>query len=245
MSHWEYLNSRIEKTVGMSKIDPIKHSQHDLFNLTTLPLLIAALLHYCYSIYIQPIPDISSLSESPHSRATAASTHTHDSDPHSFLFLYCIGQLYFLVDMIWLILWPRSVSSPNVILIHHLLSSLGWLIPLYVPVLGKWVASCFLVEINTFFLIARRNLPESHPFLSSLIHSCFHLSWILLRLVLYPAIVYYFSFEVLNEFHLQRTLFNFYSFGWILVFSLTCLNLKWSYDLYFHQVTKKKLTEGL
>jgi hypothetical protein len=209
----------------MSGIDPIKHKQHDIFNLITLPLLILALFHYCYSVYF-----------------------LHQDD---FLLLYLTGQLYFAIDMIWLMLWPRSVSSPTLILIHHFLSSLGWCLPLYVPVLGKWVASCFLVEVNTFLLIARRNVPNNNLSLRFLITSCFHLSWVLLRLILYPTIVYHFSFEVLDQFHLQGTLFNFYSVGWVVVFALTCLNLKWSYELYFTSIhttgetRREKVKEGL
>jgi hypothetical protein len=202
----------------MSEIDPTKHRQHDIFNLITLPLLILALFQYCYSVYFL--------------------------DQDHFLPLYVTGQIYFAIDIVWLIRWPRSVSSPTLILTHHFLSSIGWLLPLFVPVLGKWVAACFLVEVNTLFLIARRNIPHGNIFLSSLITACFHVSWILLRLILYPTLVYNFSFEVRDQFHFHGTFFNFYSSGWILLFLLTCLNLKWSYDLYFIHM-RRKVKEGL
>lgn len=73
---------------------------------------------------------------------------------------YVVSQLftlYIVADFLWLLAVPEAVPSlPNVILLHHVVT-IGLLIfPLRHPALGVFTCWDGLCEINTFFLIARR-----------------------------------------------------------------------------------------
>lgn len=190
-------------------LDTIKYKQHDIFNLITIPFLILTLLKYFLT------------------------------SQKNYFELYLIGLIYFIIDMIWLIIWPKSVTSPYFIIFHHILSCIGWSLPIIQPNLASWVALCFLVEFNTFFLIARRNVQED-SYLYHILTVCFHITWVILRLILYPLLVYHFFPIALSHSYDVGTFYNYYSLGLILVVTLTLLNLKWSYELYFIHMRKIK-----
>ena len=63
---------------------------------------------------------------------------------------------YFVADLLWILLIPNSVKSPSVIIQHHVATMLYILIPYYTPEVRWCMGACMSVEINTWFLIARR-----------------------------------------------------------------------------------------
>lgn len=160
----------------------------------------------------------------------------------NFFTLWISGEVYFVLDTIWLIIWPTSVASPFVIICHHILSAIGWYLPTLIPPIAPWVTACFLVEVNTFFLIAKRYF-HSNQSLRPLLTICFHITWILFRVVMYPALVYFFTSVVLLQAKIHGTYANLYSFGMVLVLFLTGLNMKWTLELYFK--TSPKTKDGL
>ena len=50
-----------------------------------------------------------------------------------------------------------------------------------------------LTQINTWFLIAKRNMP------SIVLEALFYVSWVLLRNLMYPCLIYAFYMEVINR----------------------------------------------
>mmetsp|Transcript_24451 Transcript_24451/g.35946 ORF Transcript_24451/g.35946 Transcript_24451/m.35946 type:complete len:204 (+) Transcript_24451:79-690(+) len=196
----------------MSTVDPVMHRRHDLFNLFCLPVILYYLSCFLIDFY----------------RGNHA----------DFLFVFSVGEVYFLVDTLWLIIWPHSVASPKLIIGHHFLSALGWYLPILVPDLAPWVSACLLVEVNTFFLIAKRYFHDVN-YMRVLLKICFHITWVTLRVIMYPAIVYFYSYKVIAHCQSQGTYVNVQSLGFVLVSCLTILNMKWSYDLYFGKATPK------
>ena len=66
----------------------------------------------------------------------------------------------------WLLICPQCVRSPRVIVSHHIVSLLYILVPFSYPEYDWAMGYCMLVEINTWFLIARRyfNKQGRRPF---------------------------------------------------------------------------------
>ena len=99
------------------------------------------------------------------------------------------------------------------------------------------MGACLSVEINTFFLIARRfaylRRDALHPIVPKMVNASFYITWILVRCVLYPYIMIIYvekAGEVLEE---RGTLMYSPEVAFMPVhFALCLLNLKWTYDLF-------------
>lgn len=134
-------------------------------------------------------------------------------------------MVYFLLDTIFVGVYPQSVKSPVVILSHHICTALYMLIPYSYPRYQWCMAYCMLVEINTWLLIARRTLG------GRLTTAAFYVSWVLLRNLFYPYLIWAFYKEWRVETGLAGTPWN-----WILVTPvcqtfLTGLNYHWTLQL--------------
>ena len=196
-------------------VDPVLHRRHDLFNIVALPIII-----YFLIIFL-----------------TAYRTNIYAP----FTNVCAIGEVYFLIDTVWLLLFPRSVSSPNVIIGHHFIAALGWYCPMWEPSLAGYVAACLLVEVNTFFLIGKRYFANI-AILKIPFKVCFHVTWVILRVLMYPIIVYVFAFEAIEHTRSLGSIVNIFALGWVLVASLTLLNFKWTYDLYYGKIESSRKT---
>jgi hypothetical protein len=202
----------IEPPMGpKAAVDGLLHSRHDLFNLLALPVVLFFLADYLFG-------------------RMGINRNDLNENETSFTLLWCVGELYFAVDLMWLLLWPRSVASPAIIVFHHIICCLGWCLPLLRVELAPYAAALLLVELNTFFLIAKRyfaDISSVHVVMKHL----FHVTWIGLRLVMYPAVCYMFSFEV-HKSYIQSGYINLSSASMFILLLLICLNMKWTYDLY-------------
>ncbi|KAL3161784.1 hypothetical protein ABBQ38_008878 [Trebouxia sp. C0009 RCD-2024] len=93
---------------------------------------------------------------------------------------------YIVADLLWIWLEPGCLPSmPGTIMVHHAVTILLLLFPLRVEGLHHLTCWDTIVEINTFFLIARRQLPSCRR----LMHWAFWISFFPLRMVLYPYLV--------------------------------------------------------
>ena len=155
---------------------------------------------------------------------------------------FLLTVFYFCVDLIWIIVQPRCVKSPLTIIQHHIATLLYIYLPFREPQVRWVMGACMMVEINTWFLIARRvfnrqNFPPTVIDLSCMsirvkvISLLFYVSWIGIRCILYPYLMprVYDCWQQKSQ-HVGTP--------WNLVFlsvplhALFCLlNLKWSYDL--------------
>lgn len=95
---------------------------------------------------------------------------------------------YVLLDSIWLVVQPDAVPSlPFVILFHHAVTAVLLCVPLAHPHLHWYTCVDGIVELNTMFLIARRQLPWR-----AARQLCSWLYWgtfIPMRCILYPIMV--------------------------------------------------------
>jgi len=159
-----------------------------------------------------------------------------------FVPFFAVTALYFFVDLLWILLLPQCVKSPSTIIQHHLATMLYIIIP-YTNEQYRWcMGSCMIVEVNTWFLIARRvfNKQGFPPWIIDLsfvsirvklISIFFYLTWIGIRCILYPALMPSFyriwvdhSAKVGSKWNLVMLCIPLHA-----IFCL--LNLKWSYDL--------------
>jgi hypothetical protein len=106
---------------------------------------------------------------------------------HAF---FTSAMVYFLLDTIFVGVYPQCVKSPVVILSHHICTALYMLIPYHYPHYHWCMAACMLVEVNTWLLIARRTLG------GRALEVAFYVSWVLLRNIYYPYLIWAFYKEV-------------------------------------------------
>jgi hypothetical protein len=151
---------------------------------------------------------------------------------------------YFILDLLWIIVLPICVKSPSVIIQHHIAVLLYILIPYLHPNVRYCMGACMTVEINTWFLIARRvfnkqgfppwTLIELNSWLSirvKVISIFFYLTWISIRCILYPALLVPFYQHWRSYSKVTGTSFNLLLFAVLLHTAFCLLNLKWSYEL--------------
>lgn len=149
---------------------------------------------------------------------------------------------YFLIDLIWVACVPMCVKSPDVIIKHHFVAIAYLSGPLFWPQYRWFMGACLTVEINTWFLILRRVLYKRKdrisPIITELVSISFYVSWIVIRIFVYPAIMYIFcqmAFAAVEEtgvlWHLEMIFIPVHFF-------LCILNFKWTYDLFQPMFTK-------
>ena len=151
---------------------------------------------------------------------------------------FSIFTIYLIADSIWVLLRPLSVASPSTIIIHHTLCLIGWIFQhINDPSLSQWTSLGLLAEINAIFLIGRRYWGRTR-----VIQIFFYSTWIFLRLMMFPFILYRFVFKYIN-YTSSQSQGRFVNTGLlvllVMVF-LNILNMKWSWDLFI-----RKNTDGL
>lgn len=198
----------------MSHVASQAHQRHDLFNLICLPLIVAVNLRTIHSFFI-----------------AESSADTLDADWNIQI---AALNFYIYVDSMWILVDPASVSAVKTILLHHGVVFFGWLLVPHKVVEFRPIATCLLsVEINTVFMIARKyQYFQQYPSLTSFLRYGFYVTWIPLRLVIFPYCCYLGFIEVLRFHALYGSFYNIATMGWMLLLFITGLNVKWSYDLF-------------
>jgi TLC domain len=144
-----------------------------------------------------------------------------------FYWFFFVTLLYFVTDLVWIVSVPTCVKSPATIIQHHVATILYLLIPYSRPDYQWCMGACMIVEVNTWFLIARRvfNKQGFPPWVLNLsvvsirvklISIFFYLTWILIRCLL--SVPLHAAFCVLN--------------------------LRWSYDLLMSKVRYWRRVSG-
>jgi len=97
--------------------------------------------------------------------------------------------LYVLIDFVWLLIQPDAVPSlSSVILAHHVVTVALLYFPLKYSELAIYTCWDGLCEINTFFLIARRQFPK----LKDTMDLMYWVTFIPTRTIIYPVMLYEF-----------------------------------------------------
>lgn len=137
--------------------------------------------------------------------------------------------VYLILDFIWIWLKPGSVSSPKIILAHHVVTILG---VSFIPTVNETVkcaiCSASLVEINTWLRISKKFIKEYHLQIDIL----FVVSWVIIRCLLGP----YVQLLLLSECRKNINTANAALF--LSGFVLNSLSVKWTFDLV--EVMKKR-----
>ena len=200
-----------------------EHQRHDLFNMVTLPIVIMVNIAAIRTFFFGgAVVDDKILDNAWNWQIVTL---------HS----------YILLDTLFIGLCPSCVAAPTTVIAHHIVVFFGWLAVPHIYIQGRPIATCLLsCEINTFFMIARKFQPfQKYSSLLGLLKFFFYLTWVPLRLVIFPYCCYL-SFFLARDFYIEmKTLVNIASLGLILLILMTCLNVKWSYDLLLANLKKK------
>lgn len=193
-------------------VDEGWHYKHDVMNLIVLPFVCAANLYYMYG-----------------------------SRTEFYYWLnFWVFILYLLLDTLWVYFIPRSVASPDTILIHHVFTMVGWSLP---PIFGMhlcyWCSAGLLVEVNTWLLIARRNFRSV-----AVLGPLFYVTWVLSRLVYYPITGTRFILTYIHDYEQSKSIDVGGTIYIVLWLGLNYLNFSWSYNLIFKE-KKKEPSKGL
>lgn len=162
------------------------------------------------------------------------------------LFLLSV-YLYFIIDLLWILLVPKCVKSPGTILQHHVITMLYLLIPYFRPQLRWCMGACMSVEVNTWFLIARRvfNKQGFPPWIIDLsfvsiriklISMGFYITWIGIRCILYPVMMVFLANLWWKTSREVGTVFNIDLISPLMHSSFCILNFKWTYDLIMSKI---------
>ena len=114
------------------------------------------------------------------------------------------------------------------------------------------------VEINTWFLILRRVAFKRQDIIPAVLQNfigiMFYSTWIIVRLIIYPAIMLKFTYMAIDDYIKNGLMWHWEYFVPPIHFALVVLNLKWSYELFKpffvkqpeHDNTKKgNVSQGL
>lgn len=174
-------------------------------------------------------------------------------------FLTCMA--YFVIDLLWVVIIPRSVKSPMVIIKHHVATILYLQIPYFVPSTRFLFGVLMSVEINTWCLIARRVFNKQGfppwtinlPFMSmvsiriKLISICFYITWISIRCLLYPYVllVFYKMATAKGGNYLNEKERMALAIGVCLHAVFCYLNACWTIDLIYQKIRQWKSKEKI
>lgn len=220
--------------LGALRHDPnVQRDVHDWFNLIFLvPLVVLDLMNWT-------CPDAHAVADIFSGKSTVIDLWTGN---YWGLF-WCSSFAYFVFDLAFVLIMPRCVRSPGVIVTHHVVTILYIMIPALYPEVAWLMGSCMMVEINTWFLIARRSFNKlgSKPFKSgvSIVKSLrlvfiswsFYISWFVIRIFLYPYLLYIIVGVTQAMIRRAGTCLHPVIMCPVVHSSLICLNTKWTIDL--------------
>eukprot|EP01038_Epipyxis_sp_PR26KG_P005047 gene5047-7044_t len=158
-----------------------------------------------------------------------------------FMFSRCFA-MYLGIDILWIFLKPESVSSPTIILLHHMFTFVGAiLIPYLREDVVFMVAAGSLVEVNTFARIVRKKFRDS-----VLMDIFFYGSWIVIRCITWPWFLYSLTMKVFFTDPSLTDFDKYLNIAFLIIgVTLNIMNLKWTYELLFVGSTRSRESKGL
>ena len=217
----------VEEETSLMATDAIR--RHDMFNIYCTGFIV--LVSLTYLIYATDWDKFMT--------ADLGSDH----QPLSQLLLISM-TLYLAIDTVWICVQPSCVLSGAPALIAHHLASLGFCyLPYREPRYSWHMAMNLAVEINTFALVARRNVPlRSTEY--TLLNVLFYSSWVFFRLIVFPALVLFYYAEYVEYTHLPKggngNPWNMVLWAPVLQGLLTAMGYKWTYDMLTKMMNKSE-----
>jgi len=164
---------------------------------------------------------------------------------------------YFAIDLLFVISLPNCVRSPRVIIGHHVATILYIMVPKRQPKFAWLMGCCMTVEVNTWFLIARRSFNKlgEKPFTPgvsllkslrlALVSVSFYVSWFAIRIAFYPFLFISIVAEWYHHWGEVGTPFNSLLMTPIIQLILMCMNFKWTVDLLRSKLKSHGKSKGL
>jgi hypothetical protein len=215
-------------------VDENLNRKHDFFNLYALPVVISCWLWHMLTLFQMP-PDADPI--------TPFSFPRESNNSLAYRAVYRVFLAYLFIDTIWLVLYPRAVASPKIILGHHII-----VLALWTSQVHWWsgyefyVSSGLCLEVNTLFLIAKRqyrNVP--------LLHQLDSITWVIFRMIAFPLTYYnwmHATVYVMNQPNVSDVS-KYFAGAWVVLgTALTTLQFYWSYQKFFGS-TSNKSKKGL
>mmetsp|Transcript_68818 Transcript_68818/g.108513 ORF Transcript_68818/g.108513 Transcript_68818/m.108513 type:complete len:353 (+) Transcript_68818:62-1120(+) len=226
----------------------LARDMHDWFNLVALlPVIYLNLRNWCCVTF-----SVSLLKNTILEKSVVGMWHGE-----VFQEFWWTTLAYFILDILWVLLLPDCVKSPGVILKHHL-ATVGYIfIPKLRPEHGWLMGACMIVEVNTWFLIARRALNKRGDRMfttgvtfwksirTATISGCFYLSWFVIRLVIYPYLLIVITREWIKESNRVGTPLNLIAITPVMQCVFIFLNMKWTVDLIRSKLKGRGASKGL
>jgi hypothetical protein len=198
---------------------------HDMFNIIVLAIIVGIDINYLWKA-----TDVSKIG-----------TDQIGEDYYDLSKILLVSfTIYLLVDFCWILIVPKCVmSNPYGLLVHHIACLLLILFPWNHNEFAWHAAANISVEINTLFLTLRRNAVQN----SKLYHFytvMFYISWVFLRLILYPILVVFFYFEYLRYSKSVDSYYNPLIGAPLLQGAITSLSIVWTVDMILKQFKCQK-----
>lgn len=179
--------------------DDLARDLHDFFNLIILvPIVVLNFLNWDWDRMIYG----SNTTEVP---------FVHAWTGQYFHVFFWTTVAYFTIDLAWVCLIPKCVKSPSTIIQHHIAVFAYLILPYFLPKVRFLMGVLMSVELNTWFLIARRvfnkqgfspwklDIPYFISVRVKLISIFFYITWIMIRCVMYPYVLYVLCFPLIRE----------------------------------------------
>ena len=196
--------------------------RHDFFNLIALvPVVVLNVLNWNWDALLDPT-----------SRVTMQQAWTGEWFP----IFYAVTIVYFVADLIWVLLVPHCVKSPGVIIQHHVATLLYLVIPYMYP-------GALPRNGEAWLLIARRvfNKQGFGPWVINLsclsiriklISIMFYITWFFIRCYIYPLIMKVLFGLLLADMEKVSIFRSHYMIALPLQTVFCILNFKWTLDLF-------------
>jgi hypothetical protein len=189
--------------------DDFARDMHDFFNLIILvPIVVLNVLNWDWDALLYGkssgagAVNNHNLHKGHAAAARGAIPFLHAWTDEYFHLFFWTTVAYFTIDLLWVCIVPKCVKSPSTIIQHHIAVFLYLIIPYLYPQFRFLMGVCMSVELNTWFLIARRVFNKQGfspwqldiPYLISvrvkLISIFFYITWIGIRCGVYPYVLY-------------------------------------------------------
>jgi len=203
-----------DKIPSGKNVDQVLWKRHDTFNICVLPLIFITNLYYLFT--------------RPH----------NDIESFTYQVQFFVFLTYITIDVLWLILYPKSVPAPTFIIVHHIICIICWTIPYYWDATYADVSTeLCVVEVNTWILTLRRHWKGEIA--SPVLEALFFTSWIGIRNVYYPYILWRTFPRYLEHCQRKGGYINDGLFFFVLLVFMNYLNSKWTWDLFKSKFFKK------
>jgi hypothetical protein len=146
---------------------------------------------------------------------------------------------YIIVDTLWISFYPHIVTAGALpVIIHHLMTLVYMIVPYQIPQFHWHMGLVLLVEINTWLITLRRNLPI--PSMAyELTDLVFLITWVIFRWIMCPVCCVFFFLESQRYGKENNQPTNLIQLATLLQVLLTLLGFHWSIDLVKKRFGKK------